>query len=74
MKEPEDEIGSSKTLWDLSAVAYEINSDWFKYEMISCPVVFDNGMYEQTTNRHNVVFVNDLYRNKIYKDFFRKMI
>ena len=73
MKEPKDEIGSSKTLWDLSVIAYEINADWFKSEMISCPNIMDNGLYEQTTNRHDVVFVNDLYRNKIYQDFFIKM-
>lgn len=73
MKEPKDEIGSSKTLWDLSAIAYEINSEWFKSEEISCPIILDNGLYEYTQNRHTVIFVNDLYRNKIYQDFFIKM-
>ncbi len=73
MKEPKDEIGSSKTLWDLSAIAYEINKEWFKYEEISCPKVLDNGLYEYTKNQHKVIFVNDLYRNKIYQDFFIKM-
>lgn len=73
MKEPKDEIGSSKTLWDLSAIAYEINADWFKGEYISCPRILDNGLYEQTNDRHKVIFINDLYRNKIYQDFFIKM-
>lgn len=73
MKEPKDGIGSSKTLWDLSVVAYEINSEWFKFEKISCPKVLDNGLYEQTSDRHEVIFINDLYRNKIYQDFFIKM-
>ena len=73
IKEPTDEVGSSKTLWDLSAVAYEINSDWFKSELISCPKVLNNGLYKLTNNRHNVIFVNDLFRNKIYQDFFIKM-
>jgi len=73
MKEPKDEIGSSKTLWDLSAIAYEINADWFKSELISCPIVLDNGLYKETTDRHNIIFVNDLYRNKIYQDFFTKL-
>ena len=73
IKSEEDEIGSSKTLWDLSAIAYEINADWFKSEMISCPKVLDNGLYEQTENRHNIIFVNDLYRNKIFQDFFIKI-
>lgn len=73
MKESKDEIGSSKTLWDLSAIAYEINADWFKAEYISCPKILDNGLYEQTEDRHKVIFINDLYRNKIYQDFFIKM-
>ncbi len=73
IKGPKDLIGSSKTLWDLSAIAYEINSDWFKSELISCPNVLDNGLYEETIDRHKVIFINDLYRNKIYQDFFIKM-
>ena len=73
MKEPKDSIGSSKTLWDLSAIAYEINADWFKGEQISCPNILDNGLYEQTENNHKVIFINDLFRNKIYQDFFLKM-
>ena len=73
IKEEKDAIGSSKTLWDLSAVAYEINADWFKCEMISAPKILNDGRYELTTDRHNVIFVNDLFRNKIYQDFFIKM-
>lgn len=73
IKEPRDEIGSSKTLWDLSVIAYEINKEWFKEEKVSCPKVLDNGLYEQTENNHKITFVNDLYRNKIYQDFFIKM-
>lgn len=73
MKEPKDEIGSSKTLWDLSAIAYCINADWFKGELLSCPKVLENGLYERTENNHQVLFINDLFRNKIYQDFFIKM-
>lgn len=47
MHEKSDEIGSSKVLWDLSAVAYEINADWFKSKLISCPTILDNGLYEK---------------------------
>lgn len=73
IKEPKDEIGASKTLWDISVIAYEINKEWFKEELISCPNILDNGLYEQTKDKHKVIFVNDLYRNKIYQDFFIKM-
>ena len=72
-KNEDDEIGSSKILWDLSAIAYEINVESFKTEMISCPIVLENGLYEQTTDRHKVIFVNDLDRDKIYQDFFKKL-
>ena len=73
MKVPEDAIGSSKTLWDLSAIAYAINQDWFQCELLSCPKVLESGLYESTTDRRPIVFVNDLSRNKIYQDFFIKM-
>lgn len=72
-KNPNDEYGSSKTLWDLSAVAYVINKDWFVTEEISCPEILNNGCYVQTENRHKITFVNDLFRNKIFKDYFMKM-
>lgn len=68
-----DEYGSSKTLWDLSAVAYVINKDWFVTEEISCPEILPNGCYVETKDRHKITFVNDLFRNKIFKDYFIKM-
>lgn len=72
-KNEEDEYGSSKTLWDLSAVAYTINDSWFVTEKISCPIILPNGCYKETKNRHEITFVNDLFRNKIFKDYFLKM-
>lgn len=72
-KSPIDEIGSSKTLWDLSVIAYVTNKEWFKEKKVSSPIILENGLYELTTDRHEVTFVNDLFRNKIYQDFFIKM-
>ena len=43
-----------------------------KYIMNNYEII-DNGLYKETSDRHNVIFVNDLYRNKIYQDFFIKM-
>lgn len=68
-----EEYGSSKVLWDISAVAYLINKDWFVTEKVSCPNVLSNGCYEMTTNNHEVTFVIDLFRNKIFNDYFIKM-
>lgn len=43
-----------------------IGQDWGPY-------VDMKGLYEQTEDRHKIIFINDLYRNKIYQDFFIKM-
>ncbi|MBQ7141077.1 MAG: nucleoside hydrolase [Bacilli bacterium] len=72
-KDETDEYGSSKTLWDLSAVAYVLNKDWFVCENISCPNILSNGCYEMTNDKHKITFVNDLFRNKIFRDYFIKM-
>ena len=69
-----DEIGQTKTLWDLSAIAYLINrEDWFIESEISCPLINDDLSYNITIDRHKIKFFNNLRRNKIYQDFFIKM-
>lgn len=70
---PNDIIGESKTLWDLSAIAYFINKDWFKICEVSCPEILDDTSYKHTDKKHKITFVNDLNRHEIYKDFFIKM-
>lgn len=68
-----DYVGSSKTLWDLSAVAYMLNRDWFSAFNVSCPKIEDDTSYTMTKDRHKITFVTDLDRNKIFQDFFIKM-
>lgn len=70
---PLDEIGQTKTLWDLSAIAYVINKEWFNISEISCPYINNELEYVITSNRHKIKFVTNLRRNKIYQDFFIKM-
>lgn len=70
---PNDIIGESKTLWDLSAIAYFLNKDWFKSREISCPEILDDTSYKFTKDKHKITFINDLNRHEIYKDFFIKM-
>lgn len=40
---------------------------------ISCPYILENGSYENTDDNHNITFVYDLFRNKIFNDYFIKM-
>ncbi len=72
-KTEKDTYGQSKTIWDLSAIAYLVNKDWFTREYISCPTILNDGRYEMTKDRHEIIFINDLSRNKIFNDYFKKM-
>ncbi len=72
-KQPQDIIGESKTLWDLSAIAYILNKDWFKTREISCPDIMEDGTYKTTNDKRKITYVYDLNRHKILQDFFIKM-
>ncbi len=72
-KHKNDTVGESKVLWDISAVAYLLNKDWFVCKEISCPKICKDLSYKPTKYRHKVNFVMDMNRHKIYQDFFLKM-
>lgn len=42
------EIKKDNIIWDISAVAYMINKDWFETEQISCPNINEDTSYEMT--------------------------
>ena len=66
-------IQESRVIWDISVIAYMINKNWFKTEVISCPNIKEDTSYETTDNKHNVTFVTKLDKNKIYNDLFKKL-
>lgn len=72
-KTERDKIGQSKTLWDLSAIAYLLNPNWFTVKETSAPEILDDTSYKFVENDKKVKFVMDLKRHNIYQDFFIKM-
>ena len=66
-------IQDSRVIWDISAIAYMINKNWFETKLISCPNIRNDTSYEITNNRHNITFVTKLDRKKIYDDLFNKL-
>ncbi|CCZ59985.1 putative uncharacterized protein [Clostridium sp. CAG:710] len=66
-------VQESRVIWDISVIAYMINKNWFETEQISCPNIRKDTSYEVTYNRHNIIFVTKLDRNKIYDDLFKKI-
>lgn len=72
-KSPLDEVGQTKTIWDLASVAFAMHKEWFATKEISCPEILDDLSYAYTTDNHKINFVSNLSRHKIYQDFFLKM-
>ncbi len=69
----EDIIGESKTLWDLSAVAYAINPQWFEVKTVSRPEILEDSAYKLSEDDNKITFAYDLSRHRIFQDFFIKM-
>ena len=62
-----------RVIWDISAVAYLINKDWFETKDINCPNINEDTSYDLNTNNHLIKIVTYLDSNKIYEDLFGKL-
>lgn len=61
-------------LYDVAAVAYLVNEDWFSSINISCPYIDYDNKFIFTNGRHNVKFVSYLKATKILDDMFKTII
>lgn len=71
-----DDYGIKKIrrpIWDISAIAYIINKEWFRTMEISCPKIKKDTSFKLTKFRHKIKFVHSLNSNKIYDDLFSKI-
>ena len=66
-------LQTRRPIWDISAVAYLINKDWFEDRVIDCPEIKKDLSYVFTKNDRKVNFVTYLDSDKIYKDLFNKL-
>ncbi len=66
-------IQKERVIWDISVIAYMINSNWFKFKEVSCPNISDDTSYKLIKDRHKVKFITDINRNDIYNDLFEKL-
>ena len=62
-----------RVLWDIAAIAYLLNKDWFITKDISCPNIKEDTSYELTKNNHLITMVNGIDVNKVYDDLFKKL-
>lgn len=67
------QFGKRKTIWDIAAVAYLINENWFEIMEISRPKISDNGEYILSKKYAKAKFVKYLDADKIFADLFEKI-
>lgn len=68
-----DSFGWSKVIWDISAIAYVVNPNWFTTEIRSSPLLTDELTYSVDHSRHLYRVATYLNRDRIYADMFRKI-
>ena len=66
-------IQTRRVIWDISAVAYLINKEWFETSQINCPNIKEDESYELNTNNHLITMVDFLDSDKVFEDMFGKL-
>lgn len=68
-----DHFAWSKVVWDMTAVAYLVNSSWTPSQLVHAPRVSEFDTYSFDNNRHLMRMVYHVRRDAIFKDFFLKV-
>ena len=63
----------SKVIWDISAIAYLINSAWVPTNIVHSPVLTDHKTWSFNQSRHFIRCATELNRDAIFADLFRKL-
>lgn len=69
----EDHYAYSRVIWDISAIAYLVHSDWLPSTLVHSPLISEDFRWSFDSNRHFIRYVHDLKRDDIFKDLFTKM-
>ena len=69
-----DYFGASRVLWDVSAIAWIINSEWVPTSLVSSPIVTDQCTWSFDNRRHLIRSATYMKRDNIYADLFRKLV
>ncbi len=63
----------AKEIWDLSAVAFLINSRWTPSQVTHSPLLNDQCTWSRDESRHFIRVVSYVRRNPIFQDLFAKL-
>lgn len=68
-----DSFGASSVIWDISTIAWLINSDWAPSDLVHSPVLTDQVTWSVDRSRHLVRVANFVHRDPIFRDLFGKI-
>ncbi|HRX11770.1 MAG TPA: nucleoside hydrolase [Draconibacterium sp.] len=63
----------SKVIWDVSAVAWLVNSNWVSTDLVHSPILTDQKTFSVDHSRHFMRMATSLNRDAIFRDLFEKL-
>ncbi len=63
----------SKVIWDISATAYLVNSNWVPTEVVHSPILTDGMTWSFDNRRHFMRVATSVDRDAIFRDLFQKL-
>ena len=68
-----DSFGASSVIWDISTIAWLLNSDWVPSNLVHSPLLTDQVTWSVDQSRHLVRVANFVHRDPIFRDMFKKI-
>ncbi len=68
-----DSFGASSVIWDISTIAWLLNSDWAPSNLVHSPVLTDQVTWSVDQSRHLARVANFVHRDPIFRDLFHKI-
>ncbi|MFW6290661.1 MAG: nucleoside hydrolase, partial [Mariniphaga sp.] len=63
----------SKVIWDVVAIAWLVNPDWISTNLVHSPVLTEQVTYSVDHSRHFIRMADELNRDAIFRDLFKKL-
>ena len=64
---------ASSVIWDISTIAWLLNSDWVPSNLVHSPLLTDQVTWSVDQSRHLVRVANFVHRDPIFRDMFNKI-
>lgn len=68
-----DHFAFSKTIWDVAAIAYLINSQWVPADLVHSPILTEKATWSVDHSRHFIKSAVHVDRDAILRDLFSKV-